>query len=248
MTLGAPPQRVAFLTDFGPGPYLGQMVLRLGAEAPGVTAVDLISDLAPFRPDLAAYLLPALTAGMPPRTLYCAVVDPGVGGERAVLAARSGEDWILAPDNGLLVPLLRQRPEASVWRIDWRPPAISASFHGRDLFVPLAAALCAGSLPAGVPLEREALAGAQWPADWAGVCYADAFGNLMTGLRATGLGTDRWVQAGGRLLPRARTFCEVEPGTAFWYRNALGLVELAVNQGSAAAVLGLGPGERITLA
>ena len=90
------PTRIALLTDFGAGPYVGQMRLRLSALAPAVPVVELISDLPACRPDLAAYLLPGLARGMPPQTLYTCVVDPGVGTERALIIAQCGGARLVA--------------------------------------------------------------------------------------------------------------------------------------------------------
>lgn len=245
--MAEPRARIALLTDFGDGPYVGQMCLRLTELAPGVPVVTLISDLPQCRPQLAAYLLFGLQEGMPSGTVFCCVVDPGVGTDRDVIMAECGQDWWLAPDNGLLLPLLLRYPEASLYRVKWRPQQLSSSFHGRDLFVPVAAAVAAGQLPDAEPIELSALVGADWPDQCACICYVDAFGNLMTGLRADGLSSDQELQAGAHRLKAARTFADVAVGEAFWYRNAFGLVELAVNQGRADSCLGLELGAPVSL-
>jgi len=242
------PKRIALLTDFGRGPYVGQIELCLSAICGAVPVIELISDLVPFRPDLAAYLLPGLCRTMPLGTVYLCVVDPGVGSDRAVLAARIGDDWLLAPDNGLLLPMLRRARDARVFRIDWRPDRLSASFHGRDLFAPLAARLCRGELPEAVATAPDALVGADWPPSRLVICYVDDFGNLITGCDADDIAPDRILAAGARRLSFARTFSDVAPGDAFWYRNAFGLVEIAVNQGRADVALGLTAGKTVTIA
>ncbi|WP_338035915.1 SAM-dependent chlorinase/fluorinase [Halochromatium roseum] len=239
--------RIALLSDFGVGPYVGQMQLRLTELAPNVPVVTLISDLPPFRPDLAAYLLPGLQSGMPLETVYCCVVDPGVGTSREVIIARRGADWWLGPDNGLLIPLLQGQADIDLYRLSWRPAQLSASFHGRDLFVPVAARLVLGELPTAKRITFTQLVGADWPGERACICYVDAFGNLMTGLQADGLAADAELLAAGQRLKAARTFADVAVGEAFWYRNAFGLVELAVNQGRADARLGLGLGDSVEL-
>lgn len=241
------PTRIALLTDFGAGPYVGQMRLRLTELAPAVPVVELISDLPACRPDLAAYLLPGLARGMPAKTLYTCVVDPGVGTDRALIVAHCAEHgWWLAPDNGLLMPLLRASPSARVFRLRWRPARLSATFHGRDLFVPAAARLVAGEWLEAEPVKVSQLVGADWPAECARICYVDAFGNLITGLPADRLAPDAEVRAGTQGLKSARTFADVAVGEAFWYRNAFDLVELAVNQGRADRCLGLGLGDSIS--
>jgi S-adenosylmethionine hydrolase len=242
------PQRIALLTDFGSGPYVGQIRLLSAGSRKAPPVVDLISDLAPFRPDLAAYLLPGLVRDMPPGTLYLCVVDPGVGTDRAVLAARVGPDWFLAPDNGLLVPLLRAvQADAELWRVDWRPARSSATFHGRDVFAPIAAGIVTGALPpASTPVSGpEALAGADWPRTVPAICYVDHYGNAMSGVPAGEVGGDAVVVLGDRPIARARTFADVPIGDAFWYENAFGLVEIAVNQGRADVVLGLRVGDSL---
>jgi len=238
--------RIALVTDFGAGgPYVGQMKLRLSGLLPGIPVVDLICDLAQFRADLSAYLLPGLARDMPSGTLYLCVVDPGVGSERAVLAVEAGGNWYLGPDNGLLALVTRRARDAQVLRVDWRPKQLSASFHGRDLFCPLAAKLVESGLPESVVLEGQAMQGWGWLDDLPKVIYVDRYGNLITGIRASNLGKETCLYVGGWEIANARTFCEVPHGQAFWYEDCFGLVELAVNQGNAHLALGLVPGDRI---
>lgn len=241
--------RIALVTDFGPsGAYMGQMRLRLSGRRRDIPVVDLISDLAPFRPDLAGYLLPGLVREVPAHTLYLCVVDPGVGGARAVLVVEADGNWYIGPDNGMLALITRRAKQARVLRVDWRPKRLSASFHGRDLFCPLAAKLVRGkNLPDSVPLDRRAMLGVDWPDQLQKVIYADRYGNLITGIVASHLDKNTYVNARGREIPNARTFCDVPLGKAFWYEDSFGLVELAVNQGSAQLVLGLSPGDEIGL-
>lgn len=237
-------ERVALITDFGTaGFYTGQMQLSLAAQVPMVPVVDLAADLPPFRPDLSGYLLPALVRDMPIGTLYLCVVDPEVGGERAALVVEADGNWFVGPDNGLLAIVARRASDLRILRIDWRPERYSDTFHGRDLFVPIAVRLLRGDPPHAMEtLAQQALVGADWPDDLLRVVYVDRFGNLITGMRAMHLDHAAILKAGGYDLRHARTFCEVRLGAAFWFEDAFGLVELAVNQGRADAVLGLGVG------
>lgn len=239
---------ILLFTDFGlEGPYLGQVKAVLAAAAPAVPVIDLLSDAPPFDPGTAAYLLAALAEACPAGSVLLAVVDPGVGGPRAPIAVRAGGRWFVGPDNGLLAVAARRDPEAQAWEITWRPAALSASFHGRDLFAPVAARLAKGEPPPGGPRAVDLLVGAVWPPDLAQIVYCDRFGNLMTGLRATALGPDQGLRAGGHRLPRARTFSDLAPGEAFCYENANGLIEIAVNQGRADALLGLAVGDPVQI-
>jgi S-adenosylmethionine hydrolase len=242
------PERIALLTDFGAaGPYTGQVRLLLQALAPGVPTIDLMADLPRFRPDLAAYLLPKLIREMPCDTLYLCVVDPGVGGERQALALHAGGNWFVGPDNGLLALAAREHSGAQWWQIDWRPEGMSESFHGRDLFAPVAARIAGGEDVPGRRVSGTGVAGVDWPTQTSRVVYRDVYGNLYTGLDADRLDRSRRVIAGNRDLGFARTFSCVPPGEAFWYRNAFGLVELAVNCGRADEVLGLREGDTVSL-
>jgi hypothetical protein len=235
---------VIFLyTDFGAeGPYLAQMQAVLAAESPGVPVLNLLSNAPAGDPRPAAYLLAALAGTLPTGALVLGVVDPGVGGERLPIVVEAGGHRFVGPDNGLFSRAAARDRSARAWRIDWRPARLSASFHGRDLFAPIAARLAAGVDVPLTELPVSQVAGAEWPDELAEVVYADAYGNLLTGLRGEGLSDSAVVEAGGRRLGYARTFSAVPAGEAFWYRNSCGLVEIAVNGGSALERLGLGVG------
>lgn len=147
------------------------MKLRFSELLPWLPVIDLVSDLAPFRADLAAYFLPALVRDMSARTLYLCVVDPGVGGERSALAVEADGDWYVGPDNGLLALVARRASKVRVLRVDWRPEVLSPSFHGRDLFAPVAAILCDGRVPRCTEIDRDALIGNDWPHELAKVIF-----------------------------------------------------------------------------
>jgi hypothetical protein len=147
----------------------------------------------------------------------------------------------------LLELVQRRAKNARSFDIIWRPERLSASFHGRDLFAPVAAMLARGDPPPGrLRLER-ADRRSDWPDDLGEVVYIDHFGNAMTGLRAATLSREARLDAAGRVLERAGTFTDRAPGTAFWYENSNGLVEIAVNQGRADRELGLAIGNPVEI-
>ena len=239
---------IALFTDFGlAGPYTGQVKAVLHREAPGIAVVDLFADAPSRSPRPAAYLLAAYAAWFAPGTVLLAVVDPGVGSERGALAIIADGRWYVGPDNGLFEIVLRRAGRAEAWEIAWRPPALSASFHGRDLFAPVAAQLARGDPPEAMLHRRAASRFAAWPDDLAEIVYVDVFGNAMTGLRANTLPQQARLAAGGRMLAAARTFSEVPEGAAFWYENSNGLAEIAVNGGRADRVLGLEIGSPVAI-
>lgn len=224
---------IVLFTDFGIcSPYVAQLHAVLAQQAPGAAVIDLHADLAPWNIQAAAYLLPAYAPQFPAGSVFLCVVDPGVGGSRRAVAVRCAGHWWVGPDNGLLRVLTLHYPDAELWEIVWRPQRLSNSFHGRDLFAPVAARLHQHDLGDLRPLEALS-GGADWPADLAAIIYADHYGNLFTGLRAADVSPQRTVRYKQQRLAYAETFCAVPRGQGFWYENAIGLVELALNQGSA---------------
>jgi S-adenosylmethionine hydrolase len=237
---------IVVFCDFGvTGPYLGQMKAVLYRHDPGRPVVELFAD-APRDPRVASYLLAAYAQDFPPPAVFLCVVDPGVGGERAACALRIDRQWFVGPDNGLLnVVAMRARGDVEWWDIEWRPERLSRTFHGRDLFAPVAARLAGGELPPGMRCDAEARIDRSWPEDLFSIVYADGYGNLMTGIRAEQAVPSARLVAGGHTLGYAARYGEVPTGMAFWYGNANGLVEIAVSGGSAAETLGLHPGDAV---
>jgi S-adenosylmethionine hydrolase len=231
---------LVLFTDFGlAGPYTGQMKAVLARESPGLPVIDLFADAPSRNPKAAAYLLAAYAAWFPAGTVFLCVVDPGVGGARAAVALEADGRWYVGPDNGLFELVRRRATNACLFEITAQPPDLSASFHGRDLFAPVAARLARGERPQMV--ERDAGFGRypDWPDDLAEIVYIDHYGNAMTGLRASAVPTSATLIAGGTRIERARTFSEVSAGAPLWYENSNSLVEIAVNLGRADEVLGL---------
>ena len=239
---------IVLFTDFGrDGPYVGEMKTVLHEAAPDQVVVDLMHDAPPFRPREAAYLLAALVGRLPAGAILVGVVDPGVGGPREAVILEADGRFFVGPDNGLFALTLRRAGAARAWRVTWRPQSLSASFHGRDLFAPVAAGLACGDPPARRECTGALLERADWPDDLAAVIYLDHFGNAMTGLRAAGVAHDTAIVIAGTHLPHARVFSSRPAGAAFWYENSCGLVEIAVNQGNAATTLGLAIGTPLSL-
>jgi len=231
---------IVLFADFGPaGPYVGQMVAALKRLAPEVDIVELLSDAPVFDPRASAYLLAAMIDDLPPEAIILGVVDPGVGSERRGVAVEAGGRWLVGPDNGLFAIVARRAGAARWHQITWMPERLSDSFHGRDLFAPIAARLTRGDTSGLAPIGDAGIVGANWADDLREVIYIDHFGNVMTGLRASVIGTDRTLVVGGSMVRHARTFSSVGPGTEFWYENGNGLCEIAVNRDRADVALGL---------
>ncbi len=150
---------ITLLSDFGrDSPYVAAMkgvILSINRQA---TIVDLTHSIGPQNVRQAALVLDELARWFPPDSIHVAVVDPGVGSERRIVYAHIGEGHFLAPDNGLLSRLARRVPPSTIRTVteaEFWLPAVSATFHGRDIFAPVAARLSLGLAPIGwVPYRR----------------------------------------------------------------------------------------------
>ncbi len=230
---------IVLFTDFGlEGPYTGQVQAVLHRQAPGVPVVSLFSDLASFDIEAAAYLLPAYAAGFPPGTVFLCVVDPGVGGTRPGVVVQADGCWYTGPNDGLFALLARRAREVICWQLPDDANA-SASFHGRDVFAPVAARLARGGPVHGEAVSTELLLQPAWPDELWRVVYVDRYGNAISGVRASAVKDNTVFTLNGQAVHCARTFSGVREGEVFWYENSNGLLEFAVNRGRADEVLGL---------
>lgn len=243
---------IVLFTDFGvSGPYIGQMKAVLWRLAPNSHIVDLFADAPAFNPRLAAYLLAAYVSEFPQGTVFLCVVDPGVGSsQRRPIIVNVDNRWFVGPDNGLfnVIAMRANNPQLTKWmEIIWRPQNLSNSFHGRDLFAPVAAELSNNHLPETKILDTEKCINTTWPKELYQIIYIDAYGNAMTGMRANSITPQNVVTINGMSLKWARTFSDVDKGFGFWYENANGLVEISVNQGSAKQLCNIKLGDGISI-
>jgi S-adenosylmethionine hydrolase len=240
---------IVLFTDFGlAGPYTGQVMAVLHQAAPNVPIIPLFADAPAVQPKPAAYLLAAYGAWFPPGTVLLCVVDPGVGSARRAVIAEADGRFYVGPDNGLFDLVMRRAATAKLWEIIWHPGPLSPSFHGRDLFAPVAARLALGDAVTEMaqPADEEA-ASRGWPDDLAEIVYIDHYGNAMTGLRGALLPPEARLVVAGRALEREATFSSVPPSAAFWHINSTGLAEIAVNGARADQALGLEIGSGISV-
>ncbi|GBD04739.1 5'-fluoro-5'-deoxy-adenosine synthase [bacterium HR20] len=249
---------IFLLTDFGDrDAYVGVMkAVMLGIE-PMLRVVDLCHNIEPQNVVSASYVLLTAVPYLPRGSVVVAVVDPGVGTKRRIVALAFEQFILLAPDNGIATLVLdRFRCERAVavehGRVAVHQP--SATFHGRDVFAPAAAYLASGQLTLeqlGETIEVTSLVQlALEPRSdgqvlHASVLHVDRFGNLVTNVEAP-----RWgIAPGGKWyccigdceLPILRTYGEQEPGQALAYIGSSGFIEIAVRNGSAAEQFGNAP-------
>jgi S-adenosylmethionine hydrolase len=234
---------IFLFTDFGAADiYVGQVKAVLQQRAPRVPVIDLMHDAPPFNIKAGAHLLAALAAQIPRGSVTLAVVDPGVGGVRKPVAVAADGRWFVGPDNGVMSVVAARASKAEVYSIGWKPETLFASFHGRDLFAPVAAMLASGDRKAAKLAKQRQLAFSFGADDLAEIIYVDHYGNLVTGVRAAPVPRDWTLTINGRKLAYARVFSDVPLGEVFWYENSLGLVEFAGNAASAQRLLGFVPG------
>src|SRR5689334_24229413 len=238
---------IVLFTDFGAsGPYVGQVKAVLAAEAKGQPVIDLLHDAPAMNARASAYLLASLAPSIRGDAAFLAVVDPGVGTSRRALALNADNRWFVGPDNGLLDIVAARAGKVEWWEITWRPEQMSATFHGRDLFAPVAARLARGEAPPGTRCDSP-LPQRQWPIDLPEVVYLDPFGNAATGLRAKIVGPDVVLRANNRCFQPVSTFGDAPAGTAVWYENSNAHAELAISEGSAAGSCGLAIGTGVSV-
>lgn len=235
-------------TDYGwQDPYVGQLKAVLHAAAPGSPVIDLLHAVPDFNAHAGAHLLDALAQHIPIGSVLLCVVDPGVGGPRQAVVVEADGRFYVGPDNGLLSLVAARARQRKLWRIHWRPEPLSDTFHGRDLFAPIAAAIAAGRWPQDRLEAIDQLEVEFGGAELARILYIDHYGNAWTGIRGGLADARASLTIHGQTLAWRRTFSEAGKGELFWHVNASGLIEIAANRASAAELLGLKVGDRILL-
>jgi S-adenosylmethionine hydrolase len=237
---------IYLFTDFGAADiYVGQVKAELVRHAPAVAVIDLLHEVPAFCVEAGAHLLAALSQRVAAGDVILAVVDPGVGTSRKPVVLRARDCYFVGPDNGLLSVVAARSSDTAVWEIVWQPETLSRSFHGRDLFAPIAARLALGIFPSDALRPLAALEVRLGEADLARIVYIDHYGNAITGLRGDALARAALLAIHAHEVPHAEVFAGAPAGKVFWYVNSLGLAEIACNRGSAAMALGLAVGDSV---
>lgn len=258
---------ITLLTDFGcRDPFVGILKGVMLGICPDAVLVDLCHEVPAHDVPGGSFLLATAAPAFPPETIHVAVVDPGVGGRRRPILAEVDDNIFVAPDNGVLSHVFaagrRRRVRHLTATEYWRHP-VSDSFHGRDVFAPVAAHLAAGVDPARfgpeiddpvyreVPRPRVAASGAVQGA----VIWVDRFGNCITNIAARDVerlepvrGEEILVTAGGRALGNlVRCFGDLAPGDTGALVGSAGYLELFCNQGHLGRRWNLRPGDPVVM-
>ncbi len=248
---------VTLLTDFGDSPYPGTMKGVIRSLAPGISVVDLYHHVPMGNVEVAAYVLYHSHGYFPSGSVHVAVVDPGVGSDRKVIMAQAGEHLFVAPDNGLLTLVMERIEGVRVFalkRWEFTLPHRSSTFHGRDVFAPLGAWLALGvpmpmmgevlDSPVFLDLPKPLREGTRVLGR---VLWVDPFGNLVTNVERKDVGDLEWVEVAGKRLSMASCYAQLPPGEVGAIWNSWNLLEIFSNGARASDILGLGPGEKVSL-
>ncbi len=250
--------RITLLTDFGTRDgYVGAMKGVMATVFPGVGMDDVSHSIPPGDVASAALTLSRYWDCYPGGTVHVVVVDPGVGTDRRPLAVEADRRFLVAPDNGVLSRVLDAGKQVRVVAIEngeYLAKERSATFHGRDVFAPVAAFLARGvhisrlGPPVFDPVRiREPEVEEDGDVVSARVVSLDRFGNLITNLRGEGIGAVGEVQVGGRSIPLVRTYGDVDPEGLAALVNSDGRLEVAARDASAADLLGAGVGTLVRI-
>ena len=254
---------IAILTDFGlRDPYVGVMKGVILGVNPDAVIVDVCHEIAPGDIQGAAFNLASVLSYFPDNTVFLAVVDPSVGTERRAIAARIGGRTVVCPDNGLVTWAIRNHELERTVVLSNRGlflPQVSDTFHGRDIFAPAAAHLSKGAtlsdlgedvsdpatfeIPEVVPSDRS-IQGE--------IVYADRFGNLVSNIPKRQV--EEWLKSGaslrvhvgsGEIYGLSRAYADAPKGHPVALFGSVGLLEIAVNGGSAADFFAVSVGAKI---
>lgn len=262
---------IGFLTDFGSvDPYVAAMKGVALSVCRNISLVDISHEIAPYDIAQGAFILSLVYKYFPEGTVFVSVIDPGVGSSRRPIAIATRNYYFVGPDNGLLVPAASDDGIERVVVLNreefFRKP-LSFSFHGRDIFTPVAARIACGIdlNVLGDPLDPENLVkppihfGMETLNDcvkvW--IVHIDRFGNIVLSEKFNNIARVLGIDIGSKLRVRTkeknvvatveRVFSVTPPGTLVLYENSFRYAELAVNVGSASKVLEVSRGEELIL-
>lgn len=249
---------LTLLSDFGWNDvYVGVMKGVIAQINPDLRIIDLTHDIPPQKITAAQFNLLNAYPYFPPGTIHVAVVDPGVGGTRRAIAVQRVDGILVGPDNGIFTGFLQRSHLQQVERIVelsnpqyWRVPNPSSTFHGRDIFAPVAAHLASGVslLDLGSPIAVDTLVQAPIPPHtqtangFSGIVqHIDRFGNVITTIPGELVQDKVWfAQVGRRSIPGHYTYSDAPSGQPLALIGSHGWVEIAINGGDAHFQLRLG--------
>ena len=255
---------VTLLTDFGlEDPYVAEMKGVISGICSNANIIDISHDIEKFNIRLGAFILASVSRFFPKRTINIAVVDPGVGTERRGLCVETLKGFLIGPDNGVLVLAARTQGIKHAYVIEnsrYLLHEVSHTFHGRDIFAPVAAHIACGVRPSNIGSQTSKMAVPKFVktvkkkrAVTGEILYVDSFGNAATNITEKDLETVGLRQQLRLKIDNCQTklkFCnaygDVEVGEALTLIGSHGFLEVSVNQGDASKDFALKIGDKIT--
>ncbi len=238
---------VYFISDFGSnGPYTGQVEAVIHSRT-HAAFIDLLNNAPSTDPYLSSYLINAIYNHLPHKEGFLlSVVDPGVGGDRNLISFQHENMTFMGPDNGLLSGLVRNLKPVVV-NLHEKPQNIaSTSFHARDWFAPELCRMINNEPYSRQNMPAQDIIGYQWKNTLYKVIYIDHYGNLVTGINANQLSQENILETdNGNQINYAETFSKTAKGKLFWYRNSMGLIEIAGNGVRASRLLEIQTGATV---
>ena len=252
---------ITLLTDFGlSDPYVGVMRGVIFGIAPEVKIMDICHGIPPQDVDAAGFVIERSYRYFPEESVHCVVVDPGVGSERAVLIARIGKTCFVAPDNGVLTRILAEESDFRLYhatRTEFYLKPVSATFHGRDIFAPVAAHLAIGikpetlGEPAETCIQSEIIPPAAGPDHVTGhVVYFDRFGNAVTDIHRSMIANipSVRIQINETVISSlSHHYSAVNQGELVALIGSFDTLEIARRDGNARETLNLKSGQKIII-
>lgn len=258
---------IVLLSDFGLGdPFVGAMKGVIMSINPGAVVIDLTHDISPYNILQAAIILKSSYRFFPPETIFVAVVDPTVGSERKKLLAEAGGRFFVGPDNGIFWPALKEAPAERVILLEnpeYFLNKVSGTFHGRDVFAPVAAWLSIGTDPAHFGPATKNIVELHIPSPVVSservitgqVLFSDRFGNLTTNITEDMLARMAGSAGRGSICISVRK-AEIKGLTTHYVQgkgpsaliNSWGYLEIYLPMGNAAKELGIEAGEQVQVA
>lgn len=249
---------IALLTDFGlTDNFVGVMKGVIARHCPEANVIDLAHGVPRHSVLHAALTLLGSWRHFPEGTVFAVVVDPDVGTERKIVAVRAGAYTFIAPDNGCLSPVADAIGGAEYYEITYRPESgLSSTFHGRDIFAPVAGMLAAGKsvkdlgkrvsgiarfeIPKPRPVSSNSIAGE--------IVYIDSFGNAMSNISRADMRGNARIRVGTLDIDGiCASYAEKETGRPLAIFNSFDMLEIAVNKGSASGELGISIGQQVVV-
>jgi len=238
---------IVLATDYGvAGPYVGQLKSAICNIAPNALIIDLIHDLPAFNPKASAYLLASYLEHIPEDSIIVGVVDPGVGSNREPIILEGNGFTFIGPNNGMFSITARKLVDIKLSKIIVTDKYVSKTFHGRDIFAPVAAKIISNVETKLESFQTGNFIGAEWPDNLFEIIYIDHYGNAVTGIKLDRtFDTNKVFIINDYKINYNEAFFCADGNECFWFCNSSNLLEIAAKQASAKNILKLSIGTKI---